>query len=230
MSLCTVRRGKILCMSGKEKLTKFLKNPVVDKVLGGVNVLISLYVLYIYYLSFAAGNLTIYTAAVAANTVVIIATTLIRRTAKRVSINPWFWVFTFLRNWWVYIIITYVYVYGSVQLLPLAVTDTLFLLGISIIIFSRLNLGRNIGFIPARRNLVTTGLYGLVRHPIHTGELIFIVSFMLASFTPFNFFLLLLGFIFIIVKSLIEESFLKEDKDYQEYCKDVSYRWIPGVI
>ncbi|HEV8666281.1 MAG TPA: methyltransferase [Candidatus Paceibacterota bacterium] len=217
-------------MSGKEKLVEFLKNPVVDKVLGALNIVVSLYILYVFYLSVVAGTATIYSAAIAANMAVIVVTTMIRRTAKRVSINPIFWIFTFLRNYWVYVVLSTVYVFSTAPVLPQIYTNMLLLLGVGIIVYSRLSLGRNIGFIPARRELVTTGAYGMARHPIHTGELVFIISYMLAGFTPLNFFLLSLGFIFIIVKSLIEESFLKDDQDYQEYCKKVPYRWIPGII
>ena len=217
-------------MSGKDHLTAFLKNPVVDKCLGFLNSLVMLYILYTFWLAVKNGHANIYGAAIALNTLVIVITTTIRRTAKRVSINPLFWFFTFLRNYWVYVVLSTVYVYRTSPLIPPVFTHALLLIGVGIIIYARLSLGRNIGFVPAQRELVMTGAYGLARHPIHTGELVFILSYMLASFTPLNFFLLSLGFIFIIVKSLIEESFLKDDKEYQAYCKKVPWRWVPGIV
>src|SRR6185312_6815789 len=156
-SLSAADHAKILCMSGKEKLVEFLKNPVVDKVLGALNIVVSLYILYVFYLSVVAGTATIYSAAIAANMAVIVVTTMIRRTAKRVSINPIFWIFTFLRNYWVYVVLSTVYVFSTAPVLPQIYTNMLLLLGVGIIVYSRLSLGRNIGFIPARRELVTTG-------------------------------------------------------------------------
>jgi protein-S-isoprenylcysteine O-methyltransferase Ste14 len=33
-----------------------------------------------------------------------------------------------------------------------------------------------------------------------------------------------------VVKTLMEESFLREDPDYERYMREVRYRWIPGVL
>lgn len=217
-------------MFSEAETTEFLKNPVVDKCLGLFACLAAIYTLYYFWILLLVGQADIYRGAIALNMVVILITTMIRRTAKRVSINPFFWGITFLRIFWGFTILNFVYVRNSVHLIPLGYTNAILFLGVAIIIYSRFSLGRNIGFIPARRELVTTGAYGYARHPIHTGELIFLISYILSSFTLLNFTLLMMGFIFIVVKSLVEESFLKDDKDYQEYCKKVPWRWVPKLI
>lgn len=171
-----------------KRLAEFLKNPVVDKCLGFLSVSVSIYVLYVFIGNALNGNLNVYSAAIALNMLIIVITTMIRRTATRVSTNPIFWAITFMRSYWAYIVLSYIYVYKPVHLLSQDITNALLLIGVGIIIYSRLSLGRNTGFIPARRRLITTGAYGWVRHPIHTGELFFLASFILASFTWMNFF------------------------------------------
>jgi protein-S-isoprenylcysteine O-methyltransferase Ste14 len=168
--------------------------------------------------------------AIAAGSVVLIATVIIRRTAHRVTLNPFYWFVTAMRNYWATVVLNYLYVLPTHPLVPVPIAHAIFYVAVAVILYSRISLGRNIGFLPARRELVTTGAYGIVRHPIHTGELLYFLSFILIGFSPVNWLLLFLGSGFVIWKSLMEENFLKEDADYREYCKKVPYRWIPGLI
>src|SRR5215470_11061554 len=46
------------------------------------------------------------------------------------------------------------------------ITDSLAALGLAIVLWARLSLGRNIGFVPAQRELVHTGAYAFTRHPV----------------------------------------------------------------
>ena len=217
-------------MSFTAKLAQFLKDPVVDKIIGFVVILPSFYVLYFYWTQVQYGTFDWYHLAIAVDQVVVIVTTLTRRAAVRLSLNPFFWMVTLLRTYWAFVVLQYVYAYGAPSLAPLFVTNALLILSMIIIVYARLNLGRNIGFIPAKRQLVTAGLYNYVRHPIHTGELIFFVSYLLASYTPFNFFLISLGFVFIVAKTYVEEYFFKDDPEYIAYKKKVPYLWVPGVF
>jgi len=217
-------------MRTKAKIEAFLKNPIVDKVLGLGVVLVSVYILYIYALQIEQGRFDWYRLAIAANMAVIIVTTLFRRTAVKVSTNPFFWVITALRTFWSFLVLNYAYTYMQQALAPLWLTNSLLVLSMILIVYSRLSLGLNIGFVPAKRELVTTGAYGYVRHPIHTAEFVFFISYILVSYTPLNLFLLSLGVIFVGVKSLTEESFFKDDEEFKAYKKKVPYLWIPGLI
>lgn len=218
-------------MLNREKITQFLKNPVADKVLGFIAISPAFYSLYLYWGLLVAGEADMYRSAIAVGSVILIVSIAIRRVAKRVSLNPLFWFITAARNYWAAIVINYIYIFPINNLLvPISITHTLFFIALGIIFYSRISLGRNLGLVPARRELVTTGAYSYVRHPIHTGELLFFLSFLLVGFSVLNWSLLLLGAAFVIWKSLIEENFLKDDADYREYCKKVPYRWIPGVI
>jgi protein-S-isoprenylcysteine O-methyltransferase Ste14 len=117
---------------------------------------------------------------------------------------------------------------------PLAgnwITDSIAALGLLVVVWARFSLGRNIGFVPAQRELVHTGAYAYMRHPIYTGMLLTNIAFVLRAFSPLNALLMGLGaFWFIPVKSLVEEDFLRHDPQYAAYMQKVRARWIPFVI
>jgi protein-S-isoprenylcysteine O-methyltransferase Ste14 len=217
-------------MFNKEKITAFLRNPFVDKILGIIAVLPVGYVVYAFLRSALVGDFNIYTAAIAANISFYAVFVVFRRSATRISLDPVFWLVTAVRTYWAHIVLKYLYVTVATNDIQLFIAHTLFFLSLAIFLYARASLGRNIGLVPARRELVTSGAYGYVRHPIHAGELVFFVSYMLNSFTALNVSLLMIGVVFVIWKSLIEERFLKDDADYREYCQRVRWRWIPGVI
>ena len=78
--------------------------------------------------------------------------------------------------------------------------------------------------------MVSTGLYGVVRHPMYAVTLLLFLSmpFVLGSFLAF---LCFLPYPFLIAKRLLnEEDFLKRElPGYQEYTQKVKYRLIPGI-
>ena len=165
---------------------------------------------------------------VAAN-LLLIATMIIRRPPVRVTPNPFFWVLAFVATYWPVMILTLVQ-----QGRPVAaqwITDGLALIGFAITVWARLSLGRNIGFVPAQRKLVTTGAYGHMRHPIYTGVLFLYAAFALRAYSSRNVLLFALGvFWFIPIKSLVEESLLRQDLEYAAYMERVPARWIPFLL
>jgi len=167
--------------------------------------------------------------AAALNTLILVATMVIRRPPKRVTPNPLYWLLAFVASYWLILIL------GLLQKgRPLAVnwiTDSIAVLGLLIVVWARLSLGRNIGFVPAQRELVHSGAYAFMRHPIYTGVLFTHIAFVLRAFSPLNALLMGLGvFWFIPVKSLVEEDFLRADPQYAAYMQRVRARWIPFVI
>ena len=63
--------------------------------------------------------------------------------------------------------------------------------------------------VPAQRELVHSGAYAFMRHPVYTGILLTSTAFVLRAYSPLNVLLMGLGvFWFIPVKSLVEENFL----------------------
>lgn len=167
--------------------------------------------------------------AAAINTLILVLTMINRRPPKRVTPNPLYWLLAFVATYWLLLIL------GLLQKgRPLAanwMTDLIAVVGILIVVWARLSLGRNIGFVPAQRELVHTGAYAFMRHPIYTGMLLTNIAFVLRAFSPLNALLMGLGaFWFIPVKSLVEEDFLRADPQYAAYMQKVRARWIPFVI
>lgn len=81
------------------------------------------------------------------------------------------------------------------------------------------------------RGIVTTGPYSIVRHPAYIAknmlwwlENTFVLSnfWAAAALSAWN--------IIYILRALTEERHLKKDPKYQAYCKQVKYRFIPGII
>ena len=163
------------------------------------------------------------------NTSILIITMVIRRPPKRVTPNPWYWLLAFFATYWLLFIIFFLQ--GGRPLMANWITDSLAILGFLVMLWARMSLGRNIGFVPAQRELVSTGAYAFMRHPVYTGLLITSAAFVLRAYSPLNALLLGLGvFWFIPIKSLVEEDFLRQDPQYADYMKRVRARWIPFVI
>jgi protein-S-isoprenylcysteine O-methyltransferase Ste14 len=163
------------------------------------------------------------------NTSICILTMVIRRPPKRVTPNPWYWLLAFVASYWLVLII--LFLQQGRPLVATWVTDALAIMGLLVMLWARVSLGRNIGFVPAQRELVSTGAYACMRHPIYTAILLSYVAFVLRAFTPLNALLLGLGvFWFIPIKSVVEEDFLRHDPQYAAYMQRVRARWIPFVF
>lgn len=80
------------------------------------------------------------------------------------------------------------------------------------------------------QQVIDTGLYGIVRHPMYTATIFLFLSMPLILGSLISFFILLLYPVLIIIRLLNEEKYLiKELNGYQEYMKKVKYRLIPFI-
>lgn len=80
------------------------------------------------------------------------------------------------------------------------------------------------------QEVIDTGLYGVVRHPMYTGTLLLYLSFplVLGSVIALPVFLLYIPTIVMRIRG--EEAFLKDNLDgYRQYLEKVRYRLIPFV-
>jgi protein-S-isoprenylcysteine O-methyltransferase Ste14 len=81
------------------------------------------------------------------------------------------------------------------------------------------------------QHVVSTGLYGIVRHPMYAGALLLFVAAPLLLGSIFG---LLMGLVLIVtiaVRSIGEESMLKQELEgYSDYMKKVKWRMIPFVF
>lgn len=114
--------------------------------------------------------------------------------------------------------------------LPDALTAFVSSVGLLIVVFGKLTIGRSFGIAPANRGIVTAGPYLFVRHPIYTGYLISHLAFVAAHPTLRNIALVVVGDSALIVRALIEERVLTQDDGYREYCGRVRWHLVPGVF
>jgi protein-S-isoprenylcysteine O-methyltransferase Ste14 len=80
------------------------------------------------------------------------------------------------------------------------------------------------------QKVISTGLYGLVRHPMYVGALILMLGVPLALGSWWGLLMLIPGVAVIIWRLLDEEKFLSRNlAGYTEYKNTVRYRLIPSV-
>jgi len=90
-------------------------------------------------------------------------------------------------------------------------------------------LGRNIGFVPAERAIVTTGAYALARHPIYSAIFLGVLALQLDDFSWLNLAIDRLWCSLWVAKIFIEERFLRQNPLYARYMRKVRWRWFPGI-
>jgi protein-S-isoprenylcysteine O-methyltransferase Ste14 len=159
--------------------------------------------------------------------IVIVSTMFFRRTAVRVTRNPWLWLLTCLATYW-FIAIGFLGEPGR-TLASVWATNTFAIMSTVVELWGRFSLGRNIGLVPAQRRVVTRGAYRFMRHPIYTGIFIWIIGDLLAGYSPRNTLLSSLGILWFVIKSFVEEGFMKKDPSYAQYMERVRWRWFPGI-
>ena len=158
---------------------------------------------------------------------VIIVVMAVRRAPVRVTPNPWFWLLAFVTT---YATLGFsAYAEPGRTLISPGVGNGVAVVSMFIIVYSLLSLGRNIGFIPAQRRVVTQGAYRFVRHPIYTGTFVSLLAFVLRAFSVINCAVAAALVALLMLRGVIEERFLREDPGYAAYLQAVRWRWIPGV-
>jgi len=207
------------------RFMRVLTAPAVDKTIA---IVASLPFVYALYHRLTEGTLNVPRAGAAVGQLITIATMVLRRAPQRVTPNPIWWLLAFVAT------------YGSLfwatfapagrPLVPNAATNAMSIVSVVIVIYARLSLGRNIGFVPAQRSIVRSGAYGYVRHPIYTGLFLAWVSLLLRLYSPTNFGLFITICTLYVIKSIVEEGFLRHDPAYAVYMSQVRYRFIPGIV
>jgi protein-S-isoprenylcysteine O-methyltransferase Ste14 len=84
--------------------------------------------------------------------------------------------------------------------------------------------------VEAGQRLVSTGLYGLVRHPMYTGNVILMVGVPLALGSYWGLVLVVPGLFVLALRIRDEEDLLEHElSGYREYTQQVRYRLVPYV-
>lgn len=111
---------------------------------------------------------------------------------------------------------------------PLALA--LQLVGVFGIVLSLSALGRCFGLSPARRGVVTHGLYGWVRHPLYAAEMLYFLGVVIAAPLPSNLVIWTALLLIQLRRAQNEERCLAADAAYRDYLGAVRYRFVPGVL
>jgi protein-S-isoprenylcysteine O-methyltransferase Ste14 len=84
--------------------------------------------------------------------------------------------------------------------------------------------------VEAGQQLVSTGLYGLVRHPMYTGIVVLMLGIPLALGSYWGLILVIPGLIVLVLRIPDEEDLLTHElSGYREYTQRVHYRLLPYV-
>ena len=119
---------------------------------------------------------------------------------------------------------------GGSPALPVNIIAVIFIVGIFLQVAAKLNLNRSFGIVPANRGVVTTGFYGIVRHPVYASYFIGHMAFLLVNPTLWNFCVYSIELGFQIARMHAEEGLLSRDPAYAAYLRNVRYRLVPGVF
>jgi protein-S-isoprenylcysteine O-methyltransferase Ste14 len=205
--------------------SSLLEKPWVDRTIAIIAALPFIYVLYY---NVQIVDLTIPRVALLLQLCLLVVTMLIRRAPVRVTTNPVYWLVAFVASY--YGFLTVAVSASGYPLVPARYTGMLSIASVIADGYARVTLGRNIGFVPAQRRLVTGGPYRFVRHPIYSALFLAECCVVLENFSPVNLVLSLIFLSLFVIKTLMEENFLRLDPAYARYMEEVRYRWIPGVL
>lgn len=111
---------------------------------------------------------------------------------------------------------------------------TLYSLGLATAVFGRLQLGMNWANVEdyqvlPQQSLVKSGIYGFIRHPIYTGDLLLLIGLELAL-NSWLVLAVILPLVVVAKQATAEESLLSQRfAEYKDYCKQTK-RFIPFVV
>ena len=101
--------------------------------------------------------------------------------------------------------------------------------GIVLSLVALLCLGKSFGIVAADRGLVTSGPYGVVRHPAYAAYLVSELGFLVLNFSVLNVAVLTVVWVLQISRIIAEERVLSGDSAYAEYGARVTKRLVPAV-
>ena len=179
------------------------------------------------YRRWVVGHVNFPRAVLGLHLLVLISMMVLRTAPVRVTPNPWFWLLAFVST---YPTLAFTaYAKQGVSLISPIVGNGLAVVSVIISVYALLSLGRNVGFIPAQRRIVTKGAYRFVRHPIYTGAFVSLLAFVVRGYSVLNLTVAVVLIGLLMIRSVVEERFLREDAGYAAYLQEVRWRWFPGI-
>ena len=103
-------------------------------------------------------------------------------------------------------------------------------LGMTMVVVNQNNYAAATITVEAQQPVISTGLYGVVRHPMYVGTLIMMVGMPLALDSYWGLVAIVPGVAVLALRIDDEEKMLRQELDgYSEYTQKVRYRLVPGV-
>jgi protein-S-isoprenylcysteine O-methyltransferase Ste14 len=102
-------------------------------------------------------------------------------------------------------------------------------LGLAMVCYCLLVLGRSFGVVAADRGLKVHGPYRIIRHPIYVSHAVTELGFIIANPSWLNIAVFAVVCACQCFRILAEERVLTESADYGAYRSQVHWRLIPGV-
>jgi protein-S-isoprenylcysteine O-methyltransferase Ste14 len=113
---------------------------------------------------------------------------------------------------------------------PSIVSFSLELIGIVLVLGAFLSLNRSFGIAPENRGIKTKGVYRIVRHPMYSGYLLTETGFVLSNLSLYNVLILAAAALFLVLRLMAEERFLKEDPTYLTYAHKTPWKLLPLIF
>lgn len=108
--------------------------------------------------------------------------------------------------------------------------SVLLVAGSGVQIAGLLSLNRSFGLVPAKREIKTAGLYGIVRHPLYASYFVSFTGYVLANTSIANLIVYACAIGLLFFRLLREEKHLALDLEYRAYMKRVKYRIVPLIF
>jgi len=104
------------------------------------------------------------------------------------------------------------------------------LVGATIQILAVVSLNRSFAIVAAKREIKTSWMYRIVRHPIYASYCLTFTGYVLTNTSPANITIYAIAIGFLCARIYREEAHLALDPLYMEYMRDVRYRLIPFIF
>jgi protein-S-isoprenylcysteine O-methyltransferase Ste14 len=103
-------------------------------------------------------------------------------------------------------------------------------LGTALQIVSLLSLNRSFALVAAKREIKTSWMYRIIRHPLYGSYFLIFTGYVLAHTTATNLLVYCLTMGFLCMRIFREERHLSADPSYRAYMLEVRYRLVPFVF
>ncbi len=111
---------------------------------------------------------------------------------------------------------------------PLA--NLIVIIGTILQICSLISLNRSFAIVAAKREIKTSWMYSVVRHPLYTSYSLLFGGYILVHTTLQNLLVYLIMMAFLCIRIFREEKHLAYDATYKDYMSNVRYRLIPFIF